>query len=139
MSLSLLWRERASDFTAVSGARSIVAHWPGACFTFSLPGISRTKLTLACSIWYGVQASIGGSCMFVMLRSIWPSVNNIRKSPPPGCLAKLIVVSSLADHMPASAGISTKDFMCFFLFWLISLPAIWFPIHQMYVATFRGG
>ena len=24
--------------------------------------------------------------------------------------------------------------MCFFLFWLISLPAIWFPIHQMYVA-----
>ena len=24
--------------------------------------------------------------------------------------------------------------MCFFLFWLISLPAIWFPIHQMYVS-----
>ena len=23
--------------------------------------------------------------------------------------------------------------MCFFLFWLISLPAIWFPIHKMYV------
>ena len=23
--------------------------------------------------------------------------------------------------------------MCFFLFWLISLPAIWFPIHKMCV------
>lgn len=30
------------------------------------------------SIWYGVQASIGGSCVLVMLRAIWPSVNNIR-------------------------------------------------------------
>jgi NCS1 family nucleobase:cation symporter-1 len=26
--------------------------------------------------------------------------------------------------------------MCFFLFWLISLPAIWFPIHQMSAALF---
>ena len=24
--------------------------------------------------------------------------------------------------------------MCFFLFWLISLPAIWFPIHTVYVS-----
>jgi nucleobase:cation symporter-1, NCS1 family len=30
------------------------------------------------SIWYGVQASIGGSCVKVMLRAIWPSVNDIR-------------------------------------------------------------
>lgn len=30
------------------------------------------------SIWYGVQASIGGSCVLVMLRAMWPSVNNIR-------------------------------------------------------------
>ena len=31
------------------------------------------------SIWYGVQASIGGSCVLVMLRAMWPSVNNIRE------------------------------------------------------------
>lgn len=31
------------------------------------------------SIWYGVQASIGGSCMKVMLRAMWPSVENIRR------------------------------------------------------------
>ena len=30
------------------------------------------------SIWYGVQASLGGSCVLVMLRAIWPSIENIR-------------------------------------------------------------
>nr|VWO94499.1 Thiamine transporter [Ganoderma boninense] len=44
---------------------------------------------------------------------MWPSVNNI------------------PNHLPASSGTTTRDFMCFFLFWLISLPAIWFPIHKI--------
>jgi len=39
-----------------------------------------------------------------------------------------------ANSMPESSGTNTRDFMCFFLFWLISLPAIWFPIHQMCAA-----
>ena len=39
----------------------------------------------------------------------------------------------VANGLPESAGITTRDFLCFFLFSLISLPAIWFPIHQMYV------
>ena len=34
-----------------------------------------------CSVWYGVQASIGGDCVKVLLRAMWPSVNDIR-----GCL-----------------------------------------------------
>ena len=29
------------------------------------------------SVWYGVQASIGGTCVKVMLRAIWPSINDI--------------------------------------------------------------
>ncbi|KAI0064413.1 NCS1 nucleoside transporter family [Artomyces pyxidatus] len=98
---------------------------PGAIFHVTFPLVARTSFGLwgslwcvfnrgamAC-IWYGVQASIGGDCMKVMLRSIWPSVNNIHNS------------------MPASSGTNTRDFMCFFLFWLISLPAIWFPIHKI--------
>lgn len=36
--------------------------------------------------------------------------------------------------MPASAGITTRDFMCFIIFWIISLPLIWPPVHTMYVA-----
>ncbi|KZP18169.1 hypothetical protein FIBSPDRAFT_829695 [Athelia psychrophila] len=98
---------------------------PGAIYHITFPVVARTSFGLwgslwctfnrgvmAC-IWYGVQASIGGSCVLVCLRSMWPSVNNI------------------PNHLPASAGIATKDLMCFFLFWLISLPAIWFPIHKI--------
>ncbi|KAF5311098.1 hypothetical protein D9619_008167 [Psilocybe cf. subviscida] len=98
---------------------------PGAIFHVTFPVVARTSFGLygslwctfnrgamAC-IWYGVQASIGGDCVKVMLRAMWPSVNNI------------------PNHMPASSGTTTRDFVCFFLFWLISLPAIWFPIHQI--------
>ncbi|KAF7968336.1 hypothetical protein HWV62_30959 [Athelia sp. TMB] len=98
---------------------------PGAMRHITFPVVARTSFGLwgslwctfnrgvmAC-IWYGVQASIGGSCVLVCLRSMWPSVNNI------------------PNHLPDSAGIASKDLMCFFLFWLISLPAIWFPIHKI--------
>ncbi|KAK7039483.1 permease for cytosine/purines, uracil, thiamine, allantoin-domain-containing protein [Favolaschia claudopus] len=98
---------------------------PGAIFHVTFPVVARTsfglygslwttfnRAAMAC-IWYGVQASIGGNCVLVMLRAMWPSVNNI------------------PNHLPASSGTTTKDFMCFFLFWLISLPAIWFPIHKI--------
>ncbi|CDO77085.1 hypothetical protein BN946_scf184473.g29 [Trametes cinnabarina] len=98
---------------------------PGAIFHVTFPVVARTSFgvwgslwcvfnrgAMAC-IWYGVQASIGGSCVLVMLRAMWPSVNN------------------LPNSMPASSGTNTRDFMCFFLFWLISLPAIWFPIHKI--------
>ncbi|KAF8072325.1 permease for cytosine/purines, uracil, thiamine, allantoin-domain-containing protein [Lyophyllum atratum] len=98
---------------------------PGAVYHVTFPVVARTSFGLygslwctfnrgamAC-IWYGVQASIGGSCMLVMLRAMWPSVNTI------------------PNHLPASSGTTTRDFACFFLFWLISLPAIWFPIHKI--------
>ncbi|KAF8870175.1 permease for cytosine/purines, uracil, thiamine, allantoin-domain-containing protein [Infundibulicybe gibba] len=98
---------------------------PGAIFHITFPVVARTSFgvygslwctfnrgAMAC-VWYGVQASIGGECMLVMLRAMWPSVNNIPNS------------------LPVSSGTTTRDFMCFFLFWLISLPAIWFPIHQI--------
>lgn len=97
----------------------------GAVFHITFPVAVRTSFGLygslwctlnrgamAC-IWYGIQTSIGGDCVRVMLRSMWPSVNDI------------------PNHLPASSGTTTRDFMCFFLFWLISLPAIWFPIHQI--------
>ncbi|KAJ7065000.1 permease for cytosine/purines, uracil, thiamine, allantoin-domain-containing protein [Mycena amicta] len=98
---------------------------PGAIFHVTFPVVARTsfglygslwttfnRAAMAC-IWYGVQTAIGGSCMLVMLRAIWPSINNI------------------PNHLPESSGTTTRDFLCFFLFWLISLPAIWFPIHQI--------
>ena len=68
---------------------------------------------MAC-VWYGTQAWIGGTCVYLMLRAIWPSYEN------------------LPDSMPAgSATGGTKHYLAFFLFWLFSLPAIWFPVHQI--------
>lgn len=101
---------------------------PGAVFHITFPVVARAsfglwgslwcvlnRAAMAC-IWYGVQASIGGDCVLVMLRAMWPSVNNIPNS------------------MPESSGTNTRDFMCFLLFWIISLPAIWLPIHKVYTA-----
>ncbi|KAJ1563154.1 hypothetical protein HK405_012423 [Cladochytrium tenue] len=70
------------------------------------------RAAMAC-IWYGVQSYIGGNCITQLLRAIWPSYNDIPNS------------------LPESAGVTTRDFLSFFLFWLISLPAIWFPVHQI--------
>lgn len=47
-----------------------------------------------------------------MITAIWPSYSNVPNGIP-------------------SSGTTTKDFVSFFLFWLCSLPAIWFPVHQI--------
>ncbi|KAF9073060.1 permease for cytosine/purines, uracil, thiamine, allantoin-domain-containing protein [Rhodocollybia butyracea] len=105
---------------------------PGSMQHITFPVVARTSFGLygslwctfnrgvmAC-IWYGVQASIGGTCMFVMLRAVWPGINNI------------------PNGLPESAGITTKEMLAFFLFWFISLPAIWFPIHRIYHHPIAG-
>ena len=51
--------------------------------------------------------------MTLMIRSIWTSY------------------ADLPNSMPASSGTNTRDFLSFFLFWAGSLPAIWFPVHQI--------
>lgn len=33
--------------------------------------------------------------------------------------------------MPSSSGTDTVNFVSFFIFWLCSLPAIWFPVHKI--------
>jgi len=33
--------------------------------------------------------------------------------------------------MSESSGTNTRDYVSFFLFWFVSLPAIWFPVHQI--------
>ncbi|EEB09504.1 uracil permease [Schizosaccharomyces japonicus yFS275] len=69
------------------------------------------RAVLAC-IWYGVQAWIGGETVTLMLRSIWPSFKNIKNTM-------------------ASSGTETYEWLGFFIFWLISLVAIWFPVYQI--------
>jgi NCS1 family nucleobase:cation symporter-1 len=51
-----------------------------------------------------------------MISSIWPSFKN-----GPG---------GIKNGIPNS-GTNTRDFIAFFIFWLCSLPAIWFPVHKI--------
>lgn len=48
-----------------------------------------------------------------MIRAIWPSYIN------------------LPNGIPESSGVNTMNFLSFFLFWLLSLPALWFPVHKI--------
>lgn len=72
------------------------------------------RAAMAC-IWYGVQAYIGGHCVYIMIRSIWKSWDS-EKIDPNGF---------------AGEPTTTADWVSFFIFWLCSLPAIWFPVHKI--------
>ncbi|KAH7275135.1 uracil permease [Fusarium solani] len=70
------------------------------------------RAAMAC-VWYGVQSYIGGNCVYLMIRSIWKSYADI-----PNTFSK-------------DSGTTTANFVSFFLFWVGSLPAIWFPVHKI--------
>lgn len=72
------------------------------------------RAAMAC-IWYGVQAYIGGNCVYLMIRSIWKSWDR----------------DLIPNTFSESSGTSTADYASFFIFWLCSLPALWFPVHQI--------
>jgi NCS1 family nucleobase:cation symporter-1 len=67
-----------------------------------LPRASRTT---------GVNLSLG-ECVTLMISAIWPSFVNI-------------------PNTMEGSGTTTYKFVGFFLFWLGSLPAIWFPVHKI--------
>ncbi|KAK3078342.1 hypothetical protein LTS18_007764, partial [Coniosporium uncinatum] len=98
----------------------------GATYHIGFPVIARSsfgiwgslwpvfnRAAMAC-IWYGVQSWIGGECVNLMIRSIW---NSWRED-------------SIHNGIPSS-GTNTVAFVGFFLFWIGSLPAIWFPVHKI--------
>ena len=53
-----------------------------------------------------------------MIRAIWPSWDSYAQD-------------GRNNSMPASSGTNTADFVSFFLFWLGSLPFLWFPVHKI--------
>ncbi|OQV01653.1 hypothetical protein CLAIMM_06969 isoform 2 [Cladophialophora immunda] len=96
----------------------------GATYHISFPVVSRAsfgiwgslwpvfnRAAMAC-VWYGVQAWIGGQCITLMIRSIWPSFYTLHNGIP-------------------DSGTNTRDFVGFFIFWVASLPAIWLPVHKI--------
>ncbi|KAF2272700.1 uracil permease [Westerdykella ornata] len=104
----------------------------GATYHISFPVVARSsfgiwgalwpvfnRAAMAC-IWYGVQAWIGGTCVYLMIRSIW---NNWRSDLGDGG-------GGIPNGIPNS-GTNTVAFVSFFIFWAGSLPAIWFPVHKI--------
>ncbi|CAI6341031.1 unnamed protein product [Periconia digitata] len=104
----------------------------GATYHISFPVVNRSsfgiwgalwpvfnRAAMAC-IWYGVQGWIGGTCVYLMIRSIW---NNWRDETEPGG-------GGIKNGIPSS-GTNTVAFVSFFLFWAGSLPALWFPVHKI--------
>ncbi|POY76434.1 hypothetical protein BMF94_0633 [Rhodotorula taiwanensis] len=73
------------------------------------PALNRAFM--AC-VWYGTQAWLGGQAVYCLILAIWPSFARLHNGIP-------------------SSGTDTAHFLCFFLFSLVSLVPIWFPIHQI--------
>lgn len=65
---------------------------------------------------YGVQGWIGGTCVYLMIRSIWNTWRDGEDGIPNGI---------------PNSGTNTVAFVSFFLFWAGSLPALWFPVHKI--------
>lgn len=66
------------------------------------------------AVWYAVQCAVAGPCFEVMLRAIFGK--NLDKTMPDGI---------------SDPDLTTFKFLCIFLFWLFSLPFIWFQPHQI--------
>lgn len=73
------------------------------------------RVVMAC-IWYGVQSWIGGECVYLMIRAIWNSFSSgwgsLNNENTPGV-------------------IDSAHFLSFFLFWIGSLPFLYFPVHKV--------
>lgn len=71
------------------------------------------RVVMSC-VWYAVQCAVAGPCFGLMLRAIFGQ--NLDKTMP--------------NHIN-DPDLTTFSFLSFFLFWLFSLPFIWFPPHKI--------
>ncbi|KAH6632559.1 permease for cytosine/purines, uracil, thiamine, allantoin-domain-containing protein [Chaetomium tenue] len=112
---------------SISGCFICLTGRIGATYHIGFPVVSRSsfgiwgslwpvfnRAAMAC-VWYGVQSYIGGHCVYLMIRSIWKSWDR----------------ETIPNTFPEGSGTTTADYSSFFIFWLCSLPAIWFPVHQI--------
>ncbi|KAK3307125.1 permease for cytosine/purines, uracil, thiamine, allantoin-domain-containing protein [Chaetomium strumarium] len=112
---------------AISGCFICLTGRIGATYHIGFPVASRSsfgiwgslwpvfnRAAMAC-VWYGVQAYIGGHCVYIMIRAIWKGWDR----------------DTIPNTFSKDSGTSTADYASFFIFWLCSLPAIWFPVHKI--------
>ncbi|KAK4134681.1 hypothetical protein BT67DRAFT_301554 [Trichocladium antarcticum] len=112
---------------AISGCFIVLTGRIGATYHIGFPVISRSsfgiwgslwpvlnRAAMAC-IWYGVQSYIGGRCVYIMIRAVWKAWDR----------------DTIPNTFSETSGTTTADYVSFFIFWFCSLPAIWFPVHQI--------
>lgn len=75
------------------------------------PIINRVVMAI---VWYAVQAYLGGSTVSLMLRSVFGRDLNER----------------IPNHF-GSSNATTYEFMCFFIFWVGSIPFLLVPPHKL--------
>jgi NCS1 family nucleobase:cation symporter-1 len=103
----------------------ILAARPGAVYHIGFPVLTRASFGIwgsiypivnrvaTATLWTAFQSYLGGECITLVLRSIWPSYYYLKNT------------------LPASAGVTTRDFLSFFLFWLCMIPAAYCPVEKM--------
>ncbi|OAA46700.1 uracil permease [Beauveria brongniartii RCEF 3172] len=97
----------------------------GAVYHISFPVLGRAsfgiwgslwpvfnRVVMAC-VWYGINCYIGGHAVYLMIHAIWTSWD---REKIPNTLG---------------SGTTTADFASFIIFWLCSLPALWFPVYKI--------
>lgn len=106
-----LWAGRHSEYGVHCGLSLIGLRWLVSGMVSSR-GLGVSISWDALKVAYPLIVPTG-NCVKLMIRSIWPEFEN------------------LPNGLPASSNTNTRDFLSFFLFWLCSLPAIWFPVHKI--------
>ncbi|PNP61438.1 hypothetical protein FNYG_13833 [Fusarium nygamai] len=101
----------------ISSSVALALGRPGAGYHVGYPVLARSVFgmygqfffvwirAVVATIWFGVQSYFGSQLLSVLLRCVfgesWWNMTN---------------------HLPASAGITSRDLLAFFLFWIIEMP-----------------
>ncbi|KAL2826344.1 permease for cytosine/purines, uracil, thiamine, allantoin-domain-containing protein, partial [Aspergillus pseudoustus] len=65
-------------------------------------------------IGYGFQSWVGGQCIYLILLSWDPTL-----------------ATDIPNTLPASTGTTTAEFVCYVIFCVLSLPALWIRVHRI--------
>ncbi|KAH9960641.1 cytosine-purine permease [Russula dissimulans] len=84
-------------------------------FGFWFSYFSVISLIVLSMFWFAIQSYIGSECVYQMLKAIWPSI------------------AHLPNHLPPSANITTSGLLCYFVYWLIQFPFMFFSPQKIRV------
>ncbi|RDW93374.1 nucleobase cation symporter-1 family protein [Aspergillus mulundensis] len=65
-------------------------------------------------VWYGFQSWVGGQCIYLILLSWDPTF-----------------ATDIPNTIPSTTGTTTAEFLCYIIFCMLSLPALWIRPHRI--------